>query len=96
MKKIVCIALVCGACWVGPFRAHAGICSASACGDIDNSGVTTAVDALATLRLAVGLEDPAPVCEFTICRGNKCTTRDLKVSTFPVQEDGETCFQGHD
>ena len=99
MKKIA-VAALCAMCWVGPFRAHAndtGLCAASFCGDIDNSGFTTAVDALATLRLAVGLDDAAPVCDATFCRGNHCTTEQLAVSTFYDDTTADvTCYSGQE
>lgn len=71
----------------GPF------CAATLCGDTNNNGQVTASDALATLRIAVGLDQAGNPnfpgqCDFTICAGEECSTRRLATPQVPAN----ACF----
>lgn len=53
------------------------VCSPTGCGDTNNDGRTLASDALAVLRIAVGLPVRANDCEITACNDNGCETARL-------------------
>jgi hypothetical protein len=101
VRKFITFVAICAACgFLG--RVHIarandnGICAASVCADPGNDGVTTASDALNTLRIAVGLEPFEGSCEFTVCEGEHCVEDVLPVASLvgTNNTDEVACFVG--
>lgn len=59
--------------------AQAKICPVTQCGDTNDDGKTVASDALATLRIAVGLPVRADDCTFTVATGRRERKTTLQV-----------------
>lgn len=78
-----------GAC----VTANTEVCAETLCGDINNNGAVSAFDALATLRIAVGLEQPisGTQCDFTVCNDVDCETHTLATPLGAA----EACYFGN-
>lgn len=102
MKRALILAAAFAVCFFCLFRFapiafanDVGICADTPCGDVSNDGVTTATDALAALRIAVGLPVTEDFCSFTVCEGGHCISDVLPISSMNSEPTGDVaCFVG--